>query len=173
MLTTALAVLATISIGTMLVMGAKLAFSAGVGTKVGDDLVQKLPALDIHTKSATFNEAADAAGNTIETVLKNTLKGDALQAFLAFLATGPTETAVIAYLETNFGTSLVTQAEAALPALLKQELGILGHSLPGVLGSLFAKAAPDVAHAQAETVLSSAEVAAKLTALSAPKPEAA
>jgi len=169
MLTTILAAVGgTITLGAVVALAAKWGASSGLGTKAAAAL-QGLPAVDLHTKSATFNEAADAAGNTVETVLKNTLTGDALQKFLAFLATGPSETQVIAYLETNFGASLVTQTEAALPALAKQELGILGHSIPGLLGSLLAKAAPAVATQAAQQKLTGAQVLASLTALSAPK----
>jgi len=169
MLTTILAtVFGSITLVGAVALAAKWGASSGLGTKAGG-LVQNLPAVDLHTKSDTFNEAADAAGNTVETVLKNTLTGDALQKFLTFLATGPSETQVITYLETNFGTSLVAQAEASLPALLKQELGILGHAVPGVLGSLLAKAAPVVATQAAQQKLTSAQVLAGLTAMSAAK----
>lgn len=151
-MTIILGILGTVTAASVLALVAKLAHSAGLAQKAGT-AVQSLPAVDVHTKSATFNEAVDAAGNTVESILKDTLTGDALDKFLAFMATGPSQTQVITYLETNFGASLLTKGEAALPPLLKAELGILGHSLPGVLGTLFAKYAPDVAANAAASIV--------------------
>lgn len=163
-----LAILGTLSVTSILAIGAKLAHDAGAAKALAAQL-QKVPAVDLHTKSATFNEAVDAAGNTVEAVLKGALTADKMDAFLAFLATGPTSAQVLAWLSANVGVNLIAEVEASLPALLKQELGILGHSVPGVLGALISNAAPVVATQAAQQKLTSAQILAGLTAASQPK----
>lgn len=140
----------------------------GAPQKAGD-AIQALPPVNIHSKSQTFNEATNAAGNFLETNLKGALTGDKLQAFLDFLKGSPSEASVLAYLEQNFGQAFLQSCATGLPALLQAELGILGGHLPSVVGGILAKLAPKVAVAQGQQQLTAAQVSNQIAALAGVK----
>lgn len=131
--------------GITLWKGLGLAFSvakkAGADKKL-DGLVEGIGEIHVSSKSAVFNDAINVALNHHAIpLLKNQLVEKGLiDDFTSFMATGPDKTAIIEWLLAH-GITALTALEDDLPDLAKEELGVLGHDLGGVLGELVSKAA--------------------------------
>jgi hypothetical protein len=142
--------------------GFSLAKKFGADKKL-DSLVETIGEIHVSSKSSVFSDAFNVALNlhAIPLIKQQLVAKGLIDQFFAFMSSGPGKPELIGWFAAH-GLSVASALEADLPSLAKDELGVLGHDLGGVLGNIVQMAS--------DKLFGSTVAVQKMVAPATPKP---